>query len=391
MTMGSPRRPSLPGARLNALQAGLAAPPRPERKTGADAHVPAPPVSEPFPATRLRDPSHDEERDVRLSRLNELRAMKAQLEDLQRELKAQGRSGGDLYNGVRHLEAVVERLEEDMNRDFIPQHAQEQFISPRSFFTSKLFHVRSTRAPRAPCLTLTLDAKASDVVRYVGPELRQGDGLVFMALLNLCRDYRVGKQTCFEAAAMSMALWGSYNGQQRKRLKESIRRLQRSTIEFSGFTVQLVQRFDHPTSGEWSVALDRDIVALFRSQQQIWLDLPLRLRLSEGLTTWLYSYIRSQSWLIPRPIDDLRERCGSDADDKHFRETLGKSLKQLADEGVIDSGWSLKGKMVHWRLPLHTSARPAKRTLKPATSQQEQLQLYDEAAEQVLLGHHRRS
>ena len=317
--------------------------------------------------------------------------MKAQLEGLQRELKAQGWRGGDLYNGVRHLEAVVERLDKAIKKDFIPQHAQEQFISPRSFFTSKLFHVRSTRAPRAACVAFTLDAKASDVARYVGPELRQGDGLVFMALLNLCRDYRVGKQACFDVAAMSEALWGSYNGQRRERLRRCIQRLQRSTIEFSRLTVQLVQRFEHPKFGEWSVSLDRDIVELFRSQQAIWLDLPLRLRLSEGLTTWLYGYIRSQSWLIPRPIDDLRQRCGSDADDKHFREVLGKSLKQLADEGIIDSGWSLKGKMVHWRLPLHKSARPAKRARKPATHQLEQLKLFNEAAEQVLVGHRRRA
>lgn len=316
--------------------------------------------------------------------------MRAQHEDLQRDLQALGRRGGDLYNGVRHLEAVVERLEEGMKKDFIPQHAQQQLISPRSFFTSRLFHVKSTRVPREPSVTFMLDSKASDVARYVGPELRQGDGLVFMALLNLCRDYRVGKQACFDVAAMSVALWGSYNGQKRERLKKCIRRLQRSTIEFSRFTVQLVQRFEHPEFGEWSVALDRDIVELFRGHQEVWLDLALRLRLSEGLTTWLYGYIRSQSVLIPRPIDDLRERCGSDADDKHFREALGKSLKQLADEGVIDSGWSLKGKMVHWRLPLRKSASPRKKTQKSAAPEQASLP-YDDVAEQVLLAHRRRS
>ena len=390
--MSSLRRPLLPRTRLDALQKGLAASPNQAENFSADAEAAVVlPALEPFPATRLRDPSHDAERDVRLHRHKELCAEKAQLKDLQRELQAQGYRGGDHYNGVQHLEAVVERLEKGMRKDFIPQHAQLQLISPRSFFTSRLFHVKSKKVARESSLSFTLDAKAPEEARYIGPELRQGDGLVFMALLNLCRDYRVGKQVCFDAAAMSAALWGSYNGQKRERLKKCIQRLQRSTIEFSGFTVQLVQRFEHPKFGEWSVSLDLDIVELFRGQQQIWLDLPLRLRLSEGLATWLYGYIRSQRMLIPWSIDDLRERCGSDADDKHFREALGKSLKQLADEGVIDSGWSLKGKLVHWRLPPHRASPSRKKAQKPAEPEQASLLPYEEVAEQVLLPLRRRS
>jgi hypothetical protein len=390
MTMGGPRRPSLPSAQRSALEAGLTAVPSQAKPAGADARLPVRSAAEPFPTTRLRNPSHDEERDIRLHRLVELNAERGQLERLQRELQAQERCGGDVYNGVQHLLAVVERLETGIKKDFIPQHAQEQLISPRSFFTSRLFHVKSTKAKRAQSLAFALDAKAADGARYVGPELRQGDGFVFMALLNLCRDYRVGKQACFDVAAMCVALWGSYNGQQRKRLKECIRRLQRSTIEFSRFTVQLVQRFEHPESGEWSVSLDPDIVELFRGQQEIWLELPLWRRLSEGLTTWLYGYVRSQRKLIPTPIDNLRERCGSDADEKHFKEALGKSLKQLAGEGVIDSGWSLNGTQVHWRLPPREAASPRKKTGRPPAPEQVSLP-YDDVAEQVLLAHRRRA
>lgn len=351
MTTHHPQRSGLTQARLSALQHALGAPPSaPKKPATAVAPRPASPsVSEPFPATRLVDPSHDSERDVRVPRLMQVRGMKNQLEGLAHELQAGGQFDADGHRGVQHLSAVVEHLEKAYASDFLPQHTQHQLISPRNFFTGRLFHVKSRNVPRALSLEFLLDGRAADGARYVGPELRQGDDLVFMALLNLCRDYRVGKQACFDVAAMTEALWGAYNGQQRKRLKQTIQRLQRATIEFSGFTVQLVQRFEHPACGEWSVALDRDIVQLFRLQQEVWLDLSLRLRLSEGLTTWLYGYIRSQTKLIPWPIDNLRERCGSEAHDKAFREMLGKSLAQLAREGVIDGGWSLKGSMVHWR------------------------------------------
>lgn len=314
--------------------------------------------------------------------------MRRQLEGLQSELKTQGRvAWGELCNGVRHLSEVVELLEEGMAADFVPQHSQLQLISPPNFFTSRLFHARSRTLPRALNLEFPLDSKSPDGVRYVGPELRQGDGLIFMALLNLCRDYRVGKQASFDVAAMTVALWGAYNGQQRKRLKLGIQRLQRATIEFPGFTVQLVQRFEHTKFGDWSVALDRDIVELFRDQKEVWLDLSLRLRLSEGLTTWLYGYIRCQTTLIPWRIDDLRERCGSKSHDKAFREMLGKSLQQLAREGIVDSGWSLKGKLVHWRKPSSPEAtwtrKTSKSPKKPARLEQVSLLPSDEAIELV--------
>jgi hypothetical protein len=216
-----------------------------------------------------------------------------------------------------------------------------------------------------------------------------------MALLNLCRDYRVGKQACFDVGAMVEALGGAYNGQKRTRLKESIQRLQRATVEFPGFTVQLVQRFEHPTFGDWSVSLDRDIVELFRDQREAWLDLPVRLQLSEGLTSWLYGYICCQTKLIPWLIGDLRERCGSDSDPENFREMLVKSLKQLALEGIIDSGWFLKGKMVHWRKPpspeSNATKKVTKKLKKPTRPVQASLLPIDAATELLLCPQPRRS
>jgi len=306
-----------------------------------------------FPPTRISNPSHDAEADLRLPRELELRAKRFELKSLENEYKsAEWPSQGEALGGVQHVSALVEELTSRMKRDFIPQHSQEQLIALRSIFASRIFHVRGKRVPRHPLVAFPLLPGASGGPRYLGPELRQSDGIVFMALLNLCRDYRVGKQTSFDAARMAEAISGSYNGQQRARLKAAIQRLQRATIELPDFTVQLVQRFEHPKRGEWSVALDPDIVKLFQADQTVWLDLNVRLSLSEGLATWLYGYVRSQQRLIPASIDGLRERCGSEASDKTFRGMLSLALEQLSDHGVIDSGWRLQGNHVRWRKPL---------------------------------------
>jgi hypothetical protein len=345
----------------------------------------------------LHDASHDEERDWRLPRLRELRAQERQLQELQNEL-AQGRVSGDIYNGIMFVKPIIERLTEELDSDFMKQHGRYQLISPRSFFTSKLFHVKSRATPREECVRFSLSADPSAYPRFVGPELRQGDGLVFMALLNLCRDCRLGKQVCFDASAMAKTLWEEYNGKQRERLKLSVQRLQRSTIEFADVTVQLVQRFEHPRRGDWRVALDREIVELFGREKHTWLDLPVRLQLREGLTTWLYGYICSQRSLIPTALDALRERCGSDAQGKAFREMLLHALNTLANISIIDSGWYIKGDRVHWRKPLEAS-KPASMQRKkdevvaataPVAPEQASLP-YDEAAEELFRPSRRRS
>jgi hypothetical protein len=377
----------LPVERLDVLQVGLATPlPTTVTSTNASKKTKTPPrpTDELFAVTRLLNPSHDEERDVRLPRLMELNAWKAQHEDLQDELMSHSRPGSDLYNGIRHTGAVVKRLNDEYEADFIPQHRPLQGISPRVFLQTRLFRIRSRTKPREANLTLTLSCSASDYVRFVGPELRQDDGLVFMVLLNLCRDYRVGKQACFNVARMTTLLWGSYNGQTRKRLKDCVQRLQRSTIEFPEFTVQLVQHFGHPKRGDWYVALHRSIVALFERERYVWLDLTTRLRLEDGLTSWLYGYICSQTTLIPWSIDDLRECCGSSACSKTFREMLSNALKQLALEGVIDGGWWLDDAKVHWRKAGQPKRRSTvRKDAAPAAPEQASLP-YDEAAEAVL-------
>jgi len=383
MKRGSKAR--LPGTKLGALELELTKLPQaPARPPASPEKTVSLPSTTPFPPVRLADPGRDAERDVRAPRLREVRQTRRQLECLQNELQASQQSANaDVFKGVRHYIDELERMEEGMKTEFVPQHGSGQLISPQNFFPSKIFNIKNRNASREMHLKFTLGPESPSAVQYVGPELRQGDGLVFMAMLNLCRDYRVGKRTSFDVAQMTTALWGSYNGQARARLKEMIQRLLRATIEFEGFTVQLVQRFEHPKRGQWVVSLDKDIVNLFRNERCVWVDLSLRIRLAEGLTTWLYCYIRSQTKLIPWAIDKLSVSCGSDACPKTFRDMLKQSLKQLANEAVIDSGWFLCTKNVHWRKlqlesevarPRSANAAPHPKTVRAAIGENAELE-----------------
>jgi hypothetical protein len=170
-----------------------------------------------------------------------------------------------------------------------------------------------------------------------------------MALLNLTRDMRLGDTVSFHAEEVCQNIFGRYDGPTRLLLQEHIKRLQRALIEFDRFSVQLCLRFDYAARGVWKVALDKDIVQLFRRSTEVWLDLPRRQSLPEGLSTWLYAFVESQTKLIPMSVEALRELCGSDAQAESFIRMFRLALKDLSAQHVIDEGWTLKKGLVHWR------------------------------------------
>lgn len=297
---------------------------------------------------------------------------RAEREVASRQLRSE-RPNSDTHRRLFRViqDAVVEEnsLEQKLETQFIPQHGGGQLISPRSFFVSPLFRVSSKTVERATAVTVEMmSERQGTVLKYTGPELRQSDALVFMALLNLARDAQVGCLVHFSAEDMCRATFGRYDGKSRTLLKEHIQRLQRGLVEFGNFSVQLCLRFHFPSRGLWSAALDPDIVLLFKNSMSVWVDFGRRRALPEGLTSWLYGFVESQSKLIPMPQDKLQQLCGSESEPESFARMLRRSLNELESAGVIDTGWSVARGQVRWRKavrgpagqqPLQAPALPA--------------------------------
>lgn len=295
-----------------------------------------------------------------LERKKHARANKEEASQEFKSAKGNAQAQNHAVQAAQEFQAEEAHLENLLQSKFIPQHSPTQLISPSAFFVSPLFCVRSKRAPRKDWVTFEMVAAPTDLtLKYRGPELRQSDGLVFMALLNLARDVQVGQHVSFSPEELCHAVFGRYDGPARKSLKEHIHRLQSALVEFSEFTVQLCLRFSHSSKGPWKVALDEDIVRLFSQVRHVWLELQQRKSLPEGLATWLYGFIESQSSLIPTSVETLHRLCGSEASTKSFTDSLRETLHVLANQGVLDEGWSLKGGKVKWRKAMRKTTEPA--------------------------------
>lgn len=254
-----------------------------------------------------------------------------------------------LYAQIHKISAEEKWLEEQLQNDFVPQHGPSQFLSPRVFFQSALFRACSRSVTQADQVQVVLSGStAKPTVRYEGPELRQSDGRVFLALLHMLRDIRLGIPVHIEPNAVCHALFGRYDGNSRRQLRTHLQSLQKGLVIADTFSMQLCKGFEHPKFGPWTVSLDPKIVNLFAVSPGVWLSMSMRLSLSEGLTTWLYSYIESQSRLIPTAIERLQRECGSEAGLRSFTNALRNSLQELAQHRIIDGGWSVRGGTVRW-------------------------------------------
>jgi hypothetical protein len=298
------------------------------------------------------DASFNLERDLRRFHIDEVKSFREQADSLVRQAH-QAAKGSDekseRWNEVHKLNEHIDCLEGRLANDFIHLHGPSQFLGNRELLTSPIFNIRNPKSPRSGQVEILLNVRDVGNIKYQGPELRQDDCLVFMALLNIARDVRVGKSVGFSPRRVCESLWGYYDGAARSRLKTTISRLQSAILQFPTFRVQLVQRFDFPQSGLWSVSLDTDIAQLFTKHSVVWLDQSQRHSLKNGLATWLYGYIRSQTTLMPTKVEHLRVQCGSGGALDGFRESLKVAMGVMSGEQLVDIGWHIdKHDMLHW-------------------------------------------
>lgn len=308
-----------------------------------------------LPEVSIDEADPNEETLTRRGVLRAKRVMESLRADAYRELRTMSASleKTPQFKQIKACAEEAQELERHLQERFVPLHGPNQLLSPRVFFVSPLFHVRSKNLARQKHIELTLPTSAGRFpIRYAGPELRQCDGRVFLALLHMLRDIRVGTAVTIQAEVLCKALFGRYDGASRRQLREHIQRLQQGLMICENFSVQLCLRFDYPRTGPWTVSLDPHIVQLFRISQEVWLPGQDRLTLPEGLATWLYTYIASQTRLIPMKLSTLRELCGSEASEKGFLNRFRDAMRQLAGRGIIDDGWSVSRGQVRWlKLP----------------------------------------
>ena len=305
-----------------------------------------------LPEPILVDHSLCSERDLRPSVIEKMKSNRRVMDlvgSQARQAPKRSSEKDDLYRELNFHREIADREEMFIANNFLPGHVRSQLVGSRDIFSLPIFNIRNKQSPRESRIQLRMSLTDGTVLFYEGPELRQDDSLVFMSLLNIARDVRLGKKVGFSPLELCQSLYGYYDGSSRARLKTMICRLQEAILHFPTFRVQLVQRFDFSPRGPWSVTLDTDIVQLLTKKSVVWLDFDQRLSLSGGLASWLYGYVRSQTWLMPMKVQRLHQLTGSDGALDGFRVGLKSAVALLASARLLEPGWHIdKHDQLHW-------------------------------------------
>ena len=263
------------------------------------------------------------------------------------KLALRNASPSDSSELTREIQRLRSELD-NMEAQLVPWHHDEQLLSPKSLLCTPLFGVARSGI-RQPRVELNIPHSSVVELTYQGPELRQSDGLVFMALLHLARDFKPGRRVFFSPQALIESFGHQYGGSERQQLRQIIMRLRGGSLLGPDFSVQLVAYFGFPKHGDWSVGLDAKVMQLFEGVQPIWMERRLRTELPPGLATWLLGYVRSQGILNPTSLTLLQQRCGSQAKPKNFAASLREALTILEHNQVVKPGWQVVDGKVTWK------------------------------------------
>lgn len=207
-------------------------------------------------------------------------------------------------------------------------------------------------------------------IHYKGEELLQDDLSVWMALINMAREKRIGDAIFFSGYELVKDLGWRMHSESYTRAKESISRLKANELkiqvktESAGYAGSLIREYawsaPTPEGGTaWMVRFEPMIAELFRDEMVTFVEWEQRKMIGprDKLSLWLHAFYMSHREPLPISIQKLHELCKSE--EKHiksFKARIRNSLEKLVKVGLLSS-YQIVNDTVHVkRTPLRFSS-----------------------------------
>lgn len=216
-----------------------------------------------------------------------------------------------------------EDLPEQWRGKYLWQWDERTRVLPVDIAISALFTIGNRKIERRAMQreSITILSREFDMF-YTGIELRQDDELIWMQLLHMARGYErpLGSAICFTPSRFLAAIGKNRGSQNYIHLKESMARLQATTVELyskqhkSTKTFRLVSYFEYQderfnTLPAWKVVLDPRIFFMLDGKYHAQMNFACRKKLGSGLTSKLHSYYACHKKPMDRSISDLFSLC----------------------------------------------------------------------------------
>lgn len=186
-------------------------------------------------------------------------------------------------------------------------------------------------------------------VRYEGEQLRQDDARVLSFLLHEVRNRPVDGVIDIKPYEFVKHIGWSASGANVDKLKACIKRMQRGLLEVeikgSFVSAQLVRDFEG-NAKEWSVRLHPNIVHLFADCRPTFFSKEGRMKLEDGLQSWLAGFLKANNDERVFDLSELRERSGwNGTDAREFTKSMKSAMEKVQAAGFVGSYEFTYGRM----------------------------------------------
>jgi hypothetical protein len=231
----------------------------------------------------------------------------------------------------------------------LPLWSKDYRGMPNALARSALFSV-SRSAERRHFMREVIAASQGITLVYTGEELHQDDEDVFLQVLHLAKEQKLGEDIKFTANSMILALGWTRNTGSYERLSRCMARMAGMLLELTvsmpdgsrvHYAGSLIGEFswrekvsDDPLR-EWVVSLQKNIVKLFDPHAYSLLHWPTRMSLTPT-AKWLHAYYSTHKMPFPVKVATLHAAMGSEIKAmRSFRAKLKEALALLVDLGFL--------------------------------------------------------
>lgn len=235
--------------------------------------------------------------------------------------------------------------------DTLPQWPRDSRGIPNAIARSSLFNVANVRKGERRYFDKEEVASTKGITLvYTGAELRQNDLDVFLQVLHLAKEQKLGEDISFTAWSMILALGWSQSSDSYERLSDSMNRMkatalrltvERPTGERMSFTGSLMGEFTWRETGSneplrlWTVSLERNIVKIFAPDAYSLLNWKTRLDLPP-LAKFLHAFYSTHKTPFPHKVETLHKLTASKIKEvRKFRYELKGALALLVENGFL--------------------------------------------------------
>lgn len=223
---------------------------------------------------------------------------------------------------------------------------------PNEILRCALFNARNRNQPREHLKEAAIAVIGNGKITYTGEELRQDDAKVWFQIVHLAKSVAPGEYVEFKPAHFCEDIQWSLNGESYKRLRESIKRMQPSSLivqserlsklnatdedSTDGISLSMIPGFAWQGLSRWKVRVSPELVKLFGESNFTRLEWERHLRLPCGLASWLHGYYSTHSDPYPIKLETIAAGAGLQTSDIiELTKTVRQAHKALKAEGFL--------------------------------------------------------